>query len=99
MRRGRLVAMGIAIVCGALAPPAHAAPPAWWSYNRAAQYTTSQSEAFVTVRDGTPIHCVLNQPARNGAPAAGRFPALIESYTPYGAMDAQPIAAGDDYWA
>ena len=101
MRRGRLVAIGVAVACGAgaLASPAAATAPSWWGYDRKAQFTTSQSDVFVTVRDGTPIHCKLNLPALNGAPAPGRFPALIESYTPYGATNGPSASGGDDYWA
>ena len=99
MRRGRLVAIGVAVACGALTSPTVAAAPKWWSYDRKAQYTTSQSDVFVTVRDGTPIHCKLNQPALDAAPAPGRFPALMESYTPYGATNTPGGSGGDDYWA
>src|SRR5437868_1300703 len=101
MRRGRLVATGVAVACsaGALAAPAGAAAPAWCRYDRRADYTTSQSDVFVTVRDGTPIHCKLNRPARNGSAVAARFPALIESYTPYGATNGPSPSGGDDYWA
>ena len=101
MRRGRLVAIGVAFVCGggALAAQAGAATPGWWSYDRKADYATSQSDVFVTVRDGTPIHCKLNRPAKNGMAVDARFPSLIESYTPYGATNGPSVAAGDDYWA
>src|SRR3954467_5787246 len=101
MRRGRLVVIGVALACGVgtLASPAAATAPAWGSYERKAQFHPGQTDVFVTVRDGTPIHCKLNQPALDGAPAPGRFPALIESYTPYGATNGPSASGGDDYWA
>jgi uncharacterized protein len=84
------------LVAGATAA---AAEPEWWSYDRAAEYGTVKSHVFVPMSDGTPIHCVLAQPAVNGAAAPGRFPALITSYTPYGGLGVLGALPGDDYWA
>ena len=75
--------------------------PAWWSYDRAATYTTARTNAFVVVRDGTPIHCVVDQPAdTTGTALPGRFPALITVFTPYGAVNTLgALPGGDDFWS
>jgi hypothetical protein len=82
-----------------LAATANAAAPAWWSYNRPADYTTVKSNVYVTMPDGTPIHCVQAQPAKNGVAVPGRFPALMEEYLPYGGLTASNDLPGDDFWA
>ena len=94
---------GVVLVIGlfslATASPARAGEkPAWWSYDRPATYEAVKSQVMVPVRDGTPIHCTLALPGEGGAPAAGTFPGLIISYTPYGATQA-PAALGGDMWA
>ncbi len=101
MRTARLyLATSIAALAAlALTATAAAAEPAWWSYDRPPDYGTVKSHVFVLMSDGTPIHCVLAQPAQNGAAASGTFPALITSYTPYGALSALGALPGDDYWA
>jgi uncharacterized protein len=81
------------------AASAAAVQPAWWSNDRPAEYGTVKSHVFVPMGDGTPIHCVLGQPAVNGAAAPGQFPALITSYTPYGGLSVLGALPGDDYWA
>jgi hypothetical protein len=82
-----------------LAGTATAAAPGWWNYNRPAQYTTVKSNVYVTMPDGTPIHCVLAQPAKDGGAVRGRFPALMEEYLPYGGLTATNDLPGDDFWA
>lgn len=101
MRKGRLGRAALAGVLGILgcAAPAAAAAPGWWSYDRPADYGTVKSDVFVTVTDGTPIFCSLAQPAKSGTAAPGRFPALIESYTPYGGVGVTGELSSDDYWA
>src|SRR5947209_3346869 len=103
--RGIRVTVRLAVVAGtlALSPAAGAMTlggPAWWSYNRPADYSTVTTNVFVTMPDGTPIHCLLAQPAIGGVAAPSRFPSLIEEYDPYGgvraASDLQPP---DDFWA
>jgi predicted acyl esterase len=92
-----------AILTALLLPGGAAAgtQPAWWSYDRPATYTTARTNTFVFVRDGTPIHCVVDQPAdTSGNPLAGPFPALITNYTPYGATNALgALPGGDNYWS
>lgn len=97
IKSGLTLAVAALAVAG-LPATANASAPAWWSYGRSADYTTVTSNVFVPVRDGTLIHCVLAQPADNGAAAPGKFPGLVESYTPYGAVNLQAQTA-DDYWA
>jgi uncharacterized protein len=99
-RRARLLAASTALLAVLVAvATAAAAEPEWWSYDRAAEYGTVKSHVFVPMSDGTPIHCVLAQPAVDGAAAPGQFPALITSYTPYGALSVLGALPGNDYWA
>ena len=107
MRRVHMVLAVIAVVLGALGlvPAASASSieygaPGWWNYHRPADYATVKSNTYVTLPDGTPIHCVLAQPAKNGVAARGRFPALIEEYLPYGGVGVLgDLPGGDDFWA
>ncbi len=107
MRRAHITATVLAVVLGALWLSAGAGAssirfgaPAWWSYNRPADYTAVTSNIYVTLPDGTPIHCLLAQPAKNGAAAPGRFPALMEEYLPYGGVGLLgDVPGGDDFWA
>lgn len=95
------VVAGMLVLAGAApAAPIVYGAPAWWSYNRPADYTTVTSNIYVTMPDATPIHCLLAQPAKNGVAASGRFPALIEEYLPYGGVGALgDLPGGDDFWA
>src|SRR4029077_16676953 len=99
MRRGLVAALALGIAL-AFAGVASAAPPRWWSYDRPADYgTVKDNNVFVTMSDGTPIHCSVAQPAKDGAAAPGRFPALMNNYTPYGGLGALGDLTTDDYWA
>src|SRR3954469_22381983 len=99
MRRSLILAAVVAtLVPGATARAG--TPPAWWSYDRKADYgTVKDNNVFVTMSDGTPIHCSVAQPATNGTAAAGRFPALMDDFTPYGGLGALSDLTADDYWA
>src|SRR4051794_27458007 len=68
-----------------LAPTAHAANPApkWFSYQRAADFGSQSGDVMVTMRDGAQLACTLYLPTRDGAPAAGRFPAILNNVEPY----------------
>jgi uncharacterized protein len=93
------VAAAAALVTLLSAAPAGAEAPVWWSYDRPADYGTIKTSVFVPMSDGTPIHCVLARPALGGVAAAGTFPGLITSYTPYGATSLPSGLSGSDYWA
>jgi predicted acyl esterase len=94
--RAALVAAVLLVPGGAAAGGAQ---PGWWSYDRPAAYTTVRTNVLVPMRDGTPIHCAVSQPARDGAALAGPFPSLITVFTPYGALNAPGALPGDDFWA
>src|SRR4051812_50206292 len=103
MRRTWLVIAAVAVLAGLPVGGASAAnpQPAWWSYDRAANFTTARTNTFVLVRDGTPIHCVVDQPAdADGNALAGPFPALITVFTPYGGVNTLgALPGGDDFWS
>lgn len=85
-RRLRALVVAVAVLAGAslFTQPARAAAPSWWSYTRAATYTQVKSNVMVPVRDGTRLGCVLSRPGTaDGTPAAGRFPTIIDNFTPY----------------
>src|SRR3954447_20438969 len=90
MRRSLILAAVVAtLVPGATARAG--TPPAWRNYDRKADYgTVKDNNVFVTMSDGTPIHCSVAQPATNGTAAAGRFPALMDDFTPYGGVGGPP---------
>jgi hypothetical protein len=96
-----LTVAGLILGFCALGPAgtAAAAAPAWWNYNRPAEYATVRTSVYVPVSDGTLIYCSLARPAKNGQPVPGRFPALIEEYLPYGAEQLTDDIPGDDFWA
>src|SRR2546423_14922789 len=87
MHRAMLLATAVAVLA---APTAHAAGswrPAWWSYDRPAQYAQVTTHVSVPARDGTPISCDLSLPgASSTQPAPGTFPAIFADYTPYEAL-------------
>ncbi|MCZ2826900.1 MULTISPECIES: CocE/NonD family hydrolase [unclassified Modestobacter] len=81
-----------AVVAGVLAPPAAAHPPRpapaaepdWFDYDRPAAYGTHVERLQVPMQDGFELGCTIARPALGGEPAAGEFPGLLRSYTPYG---------------
>jgi predicted acyl esterase len=83
-------------------------PTAWFTYSRPAQYSAVYSFVQVPMRDGNNLACDLQQPGSGtpgqldnpgSAPAPGRFPGIIDNYTPYvaanpaSATTANPLAA------
>jgi uncharacterized protein len=81
-----------AVVVGVLSPPAaahpaHPAPaarPDWFDHDRPAAYGTYVERLQVPVRDGFELGCTIARPAVGDGPAAGQFPGILRSYTPYG---------------
>ena len=93
VRRALLAAGMTAMVL--VAPQAHSAttaatPPSWFSYGRAATYTAISTKQDVPMRDGTVLACGLTRPD-----SPGRFPALVNDNTPYGAA----YDVKDSFWA
>jgi hypothetical protein len=71
-------------------------PPAlqrFFSYQRPADYASVRFELQVPVRDGAHLGCYLYEPATTGTtvPAPGRFPGIIDNFTPY--YIAYPVGA------
>lgn len=69
---------------------------AWFTYSRPAKYAAVYSFVEVPMRDGAKLACDLQQPALGTPgtlappgtkPAKGRFPGVIDNYTPYDAVD------------
>lgn len=99
----RLLAVVVLVVTANVAVPdeGRAAkggwPPAWFGYDRAAQYSSIKTPVRVPMRDGAYLSCDRYLPGRDGAPARGRFPGLVLDYMPYGF---RPVAQGHaEYWA
>jgi uncharacterized protein len=73
---------------GAAPAPATRAPPelkAFFQYDRPAAYKSLRTEVRVPMRDGVELGCYLYVPAVKGTakPAKGRFPGIINNFTPY----------------
>ncbi|MFB3826634.1 MAG: CocE/NonD family hydrolase [Bryobacteraceae bacterium] len=63
-----------------------------WARAESAEYGIAVSrKVMVPMRDGVRLSTDIYLPARNGTPAAGKFPAIVER-TPYGAGKAEPWA-------
>ena len=61
--------------------------PAWWSYNRPADYHQVVEQIKVPLRDGTKLACQLSLPGTSATTVApGRFPGIIENYYVYASM-------------
>jgi len=81
---------------GATASTTAPSPTAWFTYSRPAKYSAVYSFVEIPMRDGAKLACDLQQPGSGmagqldppGTPAApGRFPGIIDNYTPYDAPD------------
>ena len=92
-RLGALLAvLLVALPAGAIAatsPPGRPAVPAaldrFFKYQRPAAYGSVMTEVRVAMRDGVHLDCYLYQPTVKGTstPAIGRFPGIIDNFTPY----------------
>jgi predicted acyl esterase len=85
-RLGAIGTLTAAVVVGALAPSAAAGStrPDWFDYDRSAVYGTYVERLQVPMRDGFELGCAIARPAVGDEPAAGEFPGILRSYTPYG---------------
>jgi predicted acyl esterase len=81
------------------ARPLSAQTKAWWSYDRSATYTSVVSEITVPTRDGTKLSCSLVRPATGSQPAAGKYPGVVDEFTPYASMRATYVASEGKYFA
>ncbi len=65
----------------------------FFGYQRPADYASVRFEVQVPVRDGAHLGCYLYEPATRGTavPAPGRFPGIIDNFTPY--YIAYPVGA------
>lgn len=87
-----------ALGLGTLATPALAAsaPPAWWSYERSAEFGARHTQVKVPMRDGVRLGCDLHRPtAKSGATAPGRYPAIVYEVTPYAVNNSFYLEQGD----
>jgi predicted acyl esterase len=84
------------VLCLALPLVARAAPPPpgspvpkpleqFFSYRRTATFGSRVDEVRVPMRDGVKLDCYLYRPTERGTarPAPGRFPGIINNFTPY----------------
>lgn len=94
LRAAAIAAVGLQT---ATAPAGAAtARPAWWSYDRAAQYGSTYERVRATMRDGVRLGCHLHRPAaRSGKAAAGRFPSIVYEVTPYALNSVFYLEQGD----
>jgi uncharacterized protein len=102
-----VIAACLAAVTSPLVPQTkaatHQAPPAllrFFQYDRPAQYDSIRHHVRVPMRDGVHLGCYLTQPAVKGTarPAQGRFPGIINNFSPY--FIAYPVDAfHGDYFA
>lgn len=67
-----------------------AARPAWFDYDRPADYDSLTTSVSVPTRDGFELGCSLTRPSISGAPATGRFPGIVNDFTPYGLVENEP---------
>lgn len=74
------------------APPrTAAASPGRWSPRPATYGTVTERDVPVTMSDGVVLRADVIRPARNGAPAPGRFPVIV-TQTPYNKSDSAVVA-------
>ncbi|MGW0949223.1 CocE/NonD family hydrolase [Streptomyces sp. NPDC002623] len=93
MRRRTSILVGALLLVGSLgAVPAAAetesdqlsGTPAYWSYDRPAEYDAITTHVTVPTRDsGVNLGCDLYRPGHGVTPASGRFPGIVAEYTPY----------------
>lgn len=95
MRRWRRTIGGLLAAASLPLPAAHAAPPAWFSYSRPAEFAARTTSVRVPMRDGVELACRLSVPARGGAPAPGRFPGIVYEVTPYEILNHVYVAHGE----
>src|SRR4051794_24894171 len=78
--RGRGFLSGVVLLAALMAAPAaHAAEPAWTSYDRPAQYgVVTDKDVKLTMRDGTVLVANVSRPDK-----PGRYPVVV-TQTPYG---------------
>ena len=86
-RTGAIGILVVVLLVGALVPSSAAGRttrPDWFGYDRSAGYGTHAERVQVPMRDGFELGCAIARPAVGNEPAAGRFPGILRSYTPYG---------------
>jgi predicted acyl esterase len=84
------IALALPLSLPAAAHTAAPSPPsdAFFSYDRPAEYGMHTEKVSVPLRDGSHLACDLHRPASvGGAPAAGRFPAIVYDYNAYDRLE------------
>jgi uncharacterized protein len=102
LRRLALALSTVYLCSLAAATPGLAAnpQPRWWSYQRSPQYRQVLSQIDVAMPDGTKLACGLSLPGQSSTQIApGRFPALLDQYTPYASLDSQIDATDGAYFS
>jgi uncharacterized protein len=76
-----------AVTARVVGPQESNGQPAWWSYNRPAEYHQVVQQIQVPVSGGTKVSCQLSLPGTSDTTvASGRFPGILENYYVYASL-------------